>query len=392
MTPTLDRLIAATAEVDPPLAALDLPTLRANAADLVERAGGTPVRVASKSVRCRAVLQVALGENLTASGGFRGIMAYSLREAIWLARHGATDILMGYPTADRGALSELAADPDLLNRITLMVDSDDQLDFLLAAAGVTSLRARLCVDVDASLRLGPLHIGVRRSPLREPAAVAAFVRRAAARGFAVVGVMFYEAQIAGLPDSSPPVGWMKRASAKELATRRSAVVNAVQTEVGVLEIVNSGGTGSLEVSSADPVVTEVTAGSGLYVPTLFDRYRAFSPHPALYFALSTVRKPAPGIATLFGGGYIASGPAGRRRVPTPTWPPRLKLLRNEGAGEVQTPVTGTVATELGIGDRVWFRHAKAGELCERFTDIHLVESDGSRTVVPTYRGEGRCFG
>ena len=227
MTPTLDRLIASTTEIDPPLAALDLPTLRANAADLVRRAGGTPVRVASKSVRCRAVLQVALGENLTAAGGFRGIMAYSLHEAIWLARHGAQDILMGYPTADRGALAELAAEPELLHRIALMVDSDDHLDFVSAAAGTTSLRARLCIDVDASLRLGPVHIGVRRSPLREPSAVAAFAQRAAARGFAVVGVMFYEAQIAGLPDSSPPIGWMKRASARELATRRGAERPAV---------------------------------------------------------------------------------------------------------------------------------------------------------------------
>ncbi|MEV0945756.1 amino acid deaminase/aldolase [Rhodococcus sp. NPDC049939] len=392
MTPTLDRLIASTTEVDPPLAALDLPTLRGNAADLVRRAGGTPVRVASKSVRCRAVLQVALGEKLTGADGFRGIMAYSLREAIWLARHGATDILMGYPTSDRGAIAELSADPELLDRITLMVDSEDQLDFILDAAGTTSLRVRLCIDVDASLRLGPVHIGVRRSPLREPAAVAAFAKHADKRGFAVVGVMFYEAQIAGLPDSSPPVGWIKKASAKELADRRSAVVNAVQSEVGVLEIVNSGGTGSLEVSSADPVVTEVTAGSGLYVPTLFDDYRAFRPHPALYFALSTARRPAPKIVTLFGGGYIASGPPGGSRVPKPMWPSGLRLLRNEGAGEVQTPVSGRAAAKLGIGDRVWFRHAKAGELCERFAEIHVVDGDGSRTAVPTYRGEGMCFG
>ena len=174
---------------------------------------------------------------------------------------------------NRGPHPALAPDPELLNRITLMVASDDHLDFVSAAAGTTSLRARLCIDVDAALRLGPVHIGVRRSPLREPSAVAAFAKRAAARGFAVGGVMFYEAQVAGLPHSSPPIGWMKRASTRELATRRGAVVNAVQSEVGALEIVNSGGTGSLEVSSADPVVTEVTAGSGLYVPTLFDRYR-----------------------------------------------------------------------------------------------------------------------
>lgn len=392
MTPTLDRLIAATQEIDPPLAALDLTTLRANTADLIRRAGGTPVRIASKSVRCRAVLEVAFGEGLTEGNGFRGIMAYSLREAIWLAGHGARDILMGYPTADRGALAELAGDADLLARITLMVDDEAHLDLIRDAAGSAAVRARVCLDVDASLRVGPVHIGVRRSPLREPAEVAALAERAASRGFSVVGVMFYEAQIAGLPDSSALIRWMKRASASELATRRSRVVEAVEKAVGALEIVNSGGTGSLEVSSADSVVTEVTAGSGLYVPTLFDRYLAFRPRPALYFALSAARKPTPKIATLFGGGYIASGPAGKSRVPSPVWPAGLSLLRNEGAGEVQTPVTGRAAADTAIGDRVWFRHAKAGELCERFNEVHLIEADGSRTAVPTYRGEGVNFG
>ncbi|QKT10834.1 amino acid deaminase/aldolase [Rhodococcus sp. W8901] len=392
MTAAIDRLTAATAHLDPPLAALDLATLHTNAADLVRRAAGTPVRVASKSVRCRAVLEVALGSGLTASGGFRGIMSYSLREAMWLAQRGAEDVLMGYPTADRAALAELGADRTLLDRITLMVDDIAQLDLIRSAVGSESVRPRVCLDVDASLRLGPAHLGVRRSPLREPGQVARLARLAADRGFAVVGVMFYEAQIAGLPDSSFAVRMVKKASAAELATRRGTVVDAVTEEVGKLEIVNSGGTGSLEVSSADSVVTEVTAGSGLYVPTLFDRYHSFTPRPALFFALPAVRKPTPRITTLFGGGYIASGPAGNTRVPAPVWPRGLKLLRNEGAGEVQTPVTGAAAAELAVGDRVWFRHAKAGELCERFTEVHLVDADGTATSTPTYRGEGKCFG
>lgn len=391
MRTTLDRLTAATGELDPPLAALDLTTLRSNAADLLRRAGGTPVRVASKSVRCRAVLEETLGTGLTAAGGFRGIMAYSLREALWLVGLGARDVLMGYPTVDRGAIAALAADPVATESITLMIDDDAQLDFIRAcAAGAAPVR--VCLDVDASLRIGPIHLGVRRSPLREPSDVAALAARARARGFAVVGVMFYEAQIAGLPDTSAAIGWVKKASARELSDRRGAVVGAVTGVVGPLEIVNSGGTGSLEVSSADSVVTEVTAGSGLYVPTLFDRYRAFRPDPALFFALSAVRKPTPKVTTLFGGGYIASGPAGSARVPRPVRPLGLKLLRNEGAGEVQTPVTGSVAGDIAIGDRVWFRHAKAGELCERFDQVHVVEADGTRTAVPTYRGEGQCFG
>ncbi|HEU5005589.1 MAG TPA: amino acid deaminase/aldolase [Jatrophihabitantaceae bacterium] len=380
----LNALTAATAELDPPLIALDLPALRANAADLVRRAAGKPVRVASKSVRCRYVLSLALG-----TPGFAGVMAYSVREAIWLARSGVADVLLGYPSADRGALAELGADPALHDVITLMVDDPQHLDLIRS---VTHAPLRVCLDVDASLRIGRLHLGVRRSPVRTPSDAAALARAAGARGLSVVGVMFYEAQIAGLPDTTAAVRLVKRRSAAELSRRRGAVVRAVEDALAArLEIVNSGGTGSVEVSTADPVVTEVTAGSGLYVPTLFDDYRAFTARPALFFALPVVRRPAPGIATLFGGGYIASGPAGSSRVPTPSTR-GLKLIGTEGAGEVQTPVRGRGTTGLVVGDRVWFRHAKAGELCERFDTVHVV--DGSRLVesVPTYRGEGKTFG
>ncbi|MFE7720632.1 amino acid deaminase/aldolase [Nocardia rhizosphaerihabitans] len=389
-TTPLPGLHAATAELDPPLAALDLTALDANAADLVRRANGVAVRVASKSVRCRAVLERVLGAGLTAQGGFAGIMAYSLREAIWLTRLGARDVLLGYPVTDRAALAELAADPLLLGSITLMIDDVAQLELTRAALGTDLVRPRVCLDVDAALRIGPLHLGTRRSPVRTPDQAAVLATEARRRGFDVVGVMTYEAQIAGLPDSNPAVRVVKRLSAVEIGRRRGQVLDAVRMVTGPLEIVNSGGTGSIEVSITDPDVTEVTAGSGLYVPTLFDHYRSFTPRPALFFATPVLRKPTPTIATVFAGGYIASGPAGPSRVPLPVWPAGLKLLGSEGAGEVQTPLAG--GAELEIGDRVWFRHAKAGELCERFDQIHLVDESGSRTTVPTYRGEGQCFG
>ncbi|AEA26573.1 alanine racemase domain protein [Pseudonocardia dioxanivorans CB1190] len=377
------RLDSATAHLDAPLLALDLDALRANAADLVVRAGGTPVRVASKSVRCRAVLDEAL-----ATPGFRGVMAYSVREAVWLARAGVDDVLLGYPSVDRAALAALADDPVARDRVTLMADDPAQLRIARDAGGRAGLR--VCLDVDASLRIGPLHLGVRRSPVRTPEQAAALATSARRFGFEVVGVMFYEAQVAGLPDSSAAVRLVKRASIAELTRRRAAVVDAVTAVAGALRIVNSGGTGSLESSAADAVVTEVTAGSGLYGPTLFDGYRAFTPRPALMFALPVVRRPTARIATVFGGGYIASGPAGASRVPTPVLPVGLRLLRTEGAGEVQTPVGGRTAPP--IGDRVWWRHTKAGEVCERFAEMHLVEDGRVVTAVPTYRGESRTFG
>ena len=390
MTAVPEALEAATAGLDAPLAALHLPSLRANLADLRRRAGGTRIRIASKSVRSRGVLAHVLGEGLRGDDSVRGIMAYSLAEALWLVETGCPDVLMGYPPVDRGALAALAGDPTALGAVTLMVDDVRQLE-IARAAGVTG--ARVCVDVDASLRLGPVHLGVRRSPLRGPADVESLVRRATDMGFRVVGAMFYEAQVAGVPDDVRGVGVVKRLSMRRLAGQRAAVAQTIADVTGrPPEIVNSGGSGSVAESAAAPAVTEVTAGSGLYVPGLFDHYRSFTPRPALFFALPAVRTPAKGLTTFAFGGYVASGAPGADRLPRPALPAGLSLLGREGAGEVQTPVRGTVA----IGERAWWRHAKAGELCERFDTLHVVDETAEGPVVvdrwPTYRGEGKCFG
>ncbi len=372
----LRALAAATADLDPPFAALDLGALRRNAADLVRRAGGRPVRVASKSVRCRWVL-----EEVLSTPGFAGVLAYTLREALWLAEAGVADVVVGYPSVDRAALARL---PSVRERVTVVVDDTAQLDLL-------SPGTRVCLDVDASLRVGPAHLGVRRSPVRTPEQAAALARAAVERGLVVDGVLVYEAQIAGVPDTSAAVRIMKRRSAADLLRRRWAVVAAVSRVAGPPRFVNGGGTGSLEVTTADPAVTEVTAGSGLYAPALFDRYDAFANHPALVFALPVVRRPAPDVVTVASGGWIASGPPGRYKVPVPVTP-GLRLLRTEGAGEVQTPLRGPAARSLRIGDRVWFRHAKAGELCEHVDALQVVLDGAVVAAAPTYRGERRAFG
>ena len=390
-----ERLDRATGHLETPLAVVDLAAFDDNAAALGARSGGKPIRVASKSVRCRELLTRVL-----ARPGWRGVMAYTLPEAIWLVRTGVSDdVLVAYPTVDRAALAELGKDEDLAAAITLMADHPAHLDVVdrVSSPG-TRATVRVCLELDASWRpAGGVHVGVRRSPVHSAGQAGALARRfTARRGFRLVGMMAYEAHIAGVGDA--PTGQalrgrairlMQRRSYPELLERRAAAVAAVR-EHADLEFVNGGGTGSMAETAADPSVTEVAAGSGLYGPTLFDQYTNWQPTPAAMFALSVVRRPAPRIATVLGGGWIASGPPGASRQPAPYLPAGLRFRADEGAGEVQTPLVGAAAATLRPGDRVWFRHAKAGELCEHVNEVHLVDSD-TAAPAPTYRGEGFAF-
>ncbi|XVV03888.1 amino acid deaminase/aldolase [Actinosynnema sp. CA-248983] len=390
------RLDTATKALDAPFAIVDLDAFDHNAADLVRRAAGKPVRVASKSVRVRWLL-----ERVLARPGYAGVMCYSLAEALWLSECDLSDdLLVAYPTADHGSLRALAADEKALRRVTIMVDSVQHLDLVDAALGTGHPPVRVCLELDVSWRPLPgLHVGPRRSPVHSARDAAKLAAKITQRpGFSLVGVMAYEGQIAGLGDS--PIGkplraaavrWMQKKSSAELVERRVEAVSAVR-RVADLEFVNGGGTGSLETTGADPSVTELAAGSGLIGPTLFDAYQAFRPRPAAMFALPVVRRPGAGVATVFAGGYLASGTATADRLPSPYLPVGLKLTPLEGAGEVQTPVVGRAADALALGDRVWFRHAKAGELAERFTHYHVVQGDAVVHTAPTYRGEGKSFG
>ncbi len=375
----------ATDGLPAPLVAVDLDRFDANADDLVRRADGLPIRVASKSVRCRALLDRVLSRP-----GFSGVMAYAVPEALWLAKAGVRDVFVAYPSVDVAAVRTLATDPVLRAEVTVTVDSVEHVRWLRESLGGDVRGLGVAVDVDASLRVGPLHLGVRRSPTRTPQQALAVVRAALGVGLDVRGVMFYDAQVAGLPDSGPHIRVLKRGSVRDLRARRAAVVDAVRAEID-LAFVNAGGTGSLHLFGGDRVVTELAAGSGLYSPTLFDGYDALHGRPSMAYAVPVVRRPAPGHVTAFGGGYVASGEPGWSRVPSPVRR-GLALLRSEAAGEVQTPLRGEEADGLALGERVWMRGAKAGELLERFDTVHLVRGGALVDSVPSYRGEGRTFG
>lgn len=377
----------ATAGRNAPLAIIDLDAFDANAADLTARAGGLPIRLASKSLRCRSLQDRAL-----ALPGFAGVMGFSVREAIWLVGEGVTDVFVAYPSADLEALAQVRCDEQLAREVTVTIDSVEHVEMYASLTGVFPLK--VAIDVDASLRMGRVHLGVRRSPIRSAQQAREVAHAAVSAGLTVEGVMFYDAQIAGVPDDNRAVRLMKKRSNAQLVERRGEIVAAVR-EVADIRFVNGGGTGSLHVTGQDPAITELAAGSGLYGSALFDGYDAFSPRPAMAFALPVVRRPGKGMVTLFSGGYIASGPAGKSRVPTIFTPDGLSYIGTEGAGEVQTPVKGSAADALRLGDRVWMRHAKAGEACERFNELLLIAGDGTDAqvvdTVPTYRGEGFTF-
>jgi D-serine deaminase-like pyridoxal phosphate-dependent protein len=386
-----------------PAAFVDLDAFDRNVGVHLEliRGRGTPLRVASKSVRCVSLLRRALDRG---GSDFRGILSFTCREAAFLAARGFDDFIVAYPpwqTDDLECIARLTAEG---RRVATTSDSAESVERIAAVARRlgTEIRVLLCVDMSLRMMGGRVHLGVRRSPLHSPEEVLALAQLArATRGVQLEGLLGYEAQIAGLQDANPFDKWMnplkaavKRMSIGEVKERRSAIVELLKKHDIPLRIVNGGGTGSLDSTTPDTGITEVTAGSGFYKPHLFDYYRA--PHmarlePSAFFALEVTRIPKAGMATCLGGGYVASGPPGWDKIPVPWLPAGLELSADEACGEVQTPLKLPAGTALKPGDPVIFRHAKSGELMERFNEVLLVQGGHVVDRVPTYRGEGQAF-
>ena len=391
-----------------PVALLDITSFRANAADMVRRAAGTPIRVASKSLRIRKAIDTALGEP-----GYAGVMAFTLAEALWLQECGHTDLLVAYPTVDHRALSAWVRSAEARAAVTVVVDSPEHLELIEEVqreAGLhpSQFRAempplRICLDLDAAWQPTAcdwIRFGALRSPVKTARQARVMAEKIIGTpGCALVGVLAYEGQVAGLPEGGGPrslaVRGIKAASIRDLSSRRVEMVQTIREVAGrhgvELEFVNGGGTGSIESTVGEGAVTEIGAGSGLMGPASFDGFAHFDLRPASFFICPVARRPAPTVATVTGGGWIASGIPGKDRSPTVAWPEGLHLSGQEGAGEVQTPLTGAAATDLRLGDTVFLRHAKAGEPAEHVQRT-LVYSQGRITDVwPTYRGEGQAF-
>jgi len=285
----------ATKGCDLPLAWLDLDALEQNMRAVLDRAGNKPVRVVTKSIRSVSLLR----RILSYSPQFQGLMCFHPAEAVYLSESGLDDLLVAYPSLQSSSIAKVCEQSALGKKIILMVDDENQLDLINTYARKSSIVQPVCLDLDMSLALPALFFGVRRSPVNSPQQAVNLYRAILTRpNLKLVGVMGYEAQIAGVGDSLPGkalqnkvVPWLKRIAIPRLTRRRCATVNALRQAGAKLQFVNGGGSGSIPSTVADPSVTEVAVGSAFFSPHLFDYYRDFRYQPAAGFALEVVRQP-----------------------------------------------------------------------------------------------------
>ena len=385
-----------------PLAFLDLDSFDANVdtAARISQAAGKRLRIGTKSLRCLPLMERVLTHT---SSVFHGFLTFTAEETRFLAERGHDDFILAYPTVQPSDMEILVNLTKQGKQVSVMVDNPQHLNILNKTGKKFDLTLNACLEVDMAFRpLGSdaLHLGLRRSPIRTPEQAIELVRYAGTlSNVKIDSVMGYEGHIAGTSDNVPHQAVknmmyraLKNASVKELSQRRQAVIGSLRSEGVDLRLVNGGGSGSLVSTFKDESVTEATIGSGLYASGLFHHFKDVKYQPSAFFVLQVVRKPKEGMITCAGGGYIASGAIEKSKLPLPAMPVGLKYVDLEGAGEVQTPlVLPDDSPAIELGDPIFFQHAKAGELCERFNELILIRGGKIIDTVKTYRGEGFAF-
>jgi D-serine deaminase-like pyridoxal phosphate-dependent protein len=378
-----------------PFCFLDLNRLDMNIDLIRMRAKNKKIRLATKSIRSREVLKYLshkLGEK------FSGLMTYRVEESIDLLNDGFDHCLLAYPqkiSIDQAmAIRELGSKNKIL---VLMVDSVEHILFLEKLGREIHFCFEICLDIDLSLQLPGLNFGVYRSPLRGVQDLNSLLEIIEnSTNVKLSAFMGYEAQIAGIPDRSKKgrlfnflVSKLKSISKRNVLSKRKIFLEKISPEASI-QIVNGGGSGSLSFSSDDESITEVTVGSGFYGPHLFDAYED-SFLPSCGFAIEVSRSPNPQYITCLGGGYVASGSLDQNKFPLVFSPRGLVPNKNEMFGEVQTPFLNQSHENIEIGDPIFLRHSKAGELLEHFNELLILRDHKIIDRWKTYRGEGRCY-
>lgn len=406
-----------------PSAWLDMDALDHNITLVNQKTKSVQLRLATKSIRSIDVLHYIKDK----SPNFIGLMSYAADESVYLLENGFDNILCAYPTLD---MASVAATFDYTKQgatMIWMVDRPEHVDVLNEVGKIHDVVIDVCLDINMSMPLPKLYFGTKRSALMSIKDVKKLLKHIKkCRHINVSAAMGYEAQIAGLPEHlpgkallSPAIRLLKSRSQRQVSKRRRSIVEYLNKQGYTLKLVNGGGSGSMDFTSSQPEVSEITVGSAYYKPAYFDYMDSMHEfQPAAGFVLPVTRQPEKGVITCHSGGFIASGATGADKAPVIHYPEYLSLLNDEGFGEVQTPMAISKAKKDGdtprfsIGDVVWCRHAKAGELCEHFNELicyrqsaqsitdGFARSEGTRPIIniktknqvmTTYRGEGKCF-
>lgn len=375
-----------------PFAWLDLNALDFNI-QYVNRACKTkPVRIATKSVRSVDALKY-IERNLDNCSGF---MTYTAAETLYLIENNLDHLLIGYPVMEKQSVKKLILKIKEGKDVTFMVDCEQHIQFLHQLAEEVDVSVQVCIDLNVSADYSILYFGTKRSPLTTIEKLQSFLQTLKKYPLIqVVGAMGYDAQIAGVTDhfdnslKSKFVQQLKKRSEQSVRSFRQHAVSLIKAQ-WPLAFVNGGGSGSMTYSFAQRDVTEITVGSAFYAPALFDRYTSLKLQPAAGFACRVVRQFSDDTFVLHGGGYIASGSIGKDKQPVFLEKNRFSFSNLEGAGEVQSPIIDK-EKHLQVGDTVMLRHAKAGELCERFQTLHTFREGKYFGPYKTYRGDGQCF-
>ena len=380
--------------IERPFAWLDFDALNQNIDFVNSACGEKNIRIATKSVRSVPILQY-IAKRLH---HFTGFMTYTASETNYLLEQGLDQLLIGYPVYEQRTIAKLAEWVKKGKSVTFMIDSIEQLEILNEIAVRENVQLAICIDLNVSTDYRVLYFGTKRSPIATFETLDALLKQLENYPQLIVhGVMGYDAQIAGVADHSAQflgakgalIRKLKKQSLKKITSFRQFAVAHVKS-MFPLKFVNAGGSGSMELMSSQRDVTEITVGSAFFAPALFDGYDSLRLQPSAGFALRVTRKFSGNIVVCHGGGYIASGAIGQDRLPTFLERERFSFTSLEGPGEVQTPII-VKNGQVEIGDTIYMRHAKAGELCERFQVLHAIEGGQYVGPIKTYRGDGQCF-
>ncbi len=361
-----------------PFAFVDMDVLDENIIQILKRAGSKPVRIATKSIRSTYLLEYILKSNAR----FRGLMCYRADEAVALCQKGFDDILMAYPIVHLQDIRNIAVEVKRGKKIVMMTDLPEHVDRIQRVAKELDVELPVCVDLNMSTRLYGKYFGIYRSSISNTGQLLSYIEKIKESSHVkLLAATGYEAQIAGMPDNLPG-SWLrniltahlKRKSFKAILTRRKEMLNYINEQGVYLEYINGGSTGSLEYSIQDDNLTELAVGSGFYSPYLFDYYNDFRHLPAAWCAFELRHHPEKSIYTGEGEGYVSSGEVGKAKNPLPFLPEGIKVLKSEILGESQISFRYSGEVNLGIGDPIFMRYAKAGELCDFFSHLYLIRN------------------